>query len=69
MVPPCQADMDLDWSAREFRKRNEKKVELESTVFAEKCFRFNSQRNVTAHACDEFNSNFSHFMDVLLTGN
>ena len=61
-MAPCQAKMDSDWSEKEFRKRNEKKVELELTFFAGKFFRSDSQRNVTAHACDVFRSNFFHIL-------
>ena len=57
----CQADVDPDWSVREFHKRNKKNVELGSTLFADKLFRSNSKQNVIAHACDVFRLNFFAF--------
>ena len=60
--------MASDWYAKEFHMRNEKEVELESAFFAEKFFRSNSQRNVTAYACIVFCSSFSKFAELVLTG-
>ena len=53
-----------DWSEKEFRQRNEKKVELISTFFSREIFLAKSYKKVTAHACDVFRSNFFAFRSV-----
>ena len=67
MVPPFLADMDSDWSAREFSKRNEKEVELKSTFLLRNVFARNLSEMSLNMPVTYFAQTFSHFAEFFLT--
>ena len=65
LTTASQGYTNSDWSEKEFRQRNEKKVELNNlNFFSREIFLAKSYQKVTAHVCDVFRSNFSAFRPV-----